>query len=80
MTKTKTVNTGDGEPVEKRGRQAGAKTYNKQSLYRLIQQYKPSNMVIWGTVAEQYRIRCGELEARPGIVIKKFFSRRCAIL
>ena len=33
-------------------------------------------MVLWGTVAEQYRITCGELEARPAAVIKKVFVHK----
>jgi hypothetical protein len=41
---------------------------------RCISLYNKTSLLIWlNTVAEQYRIRCGELEARPGIVIKKFF-------
>ena len=55
------------------GRLAGAKTYNKKTLYMLVKQYTPSNMVLWGIIAEQYRVTCGELEARPAAVIKKFF-------
>ena len=33
-------------------------------------------MVLWGTVAEQYRIACGELEARQPSVFKKFFIQK----
>jgi len=33
-------------------------------------------MVLWGTVAEQYGIACGELEARPEAVIKMFFVHK----
>ena len=58
---------------------AGAKTYNKKTLYKLVKQVKPTNMVIWGIIAEQYRVACGELEARPAAVIKKFFVTKCAI-
>jgi len=43
---------------------AGAKTYNKQTVLKLISQLKPTNMVLWGTVAEQFRIACAEREAR----------------
>ena len=64
------------EPPKKRGRQAGAKTYNKQTVFKLISQLKPTNMVLWGTVAEQYRIACGELEARQASVFKKFFIQK----
>ena len=39
------------EPPKKRGRQAGAKTYNKQTVFKLISQLKPTNMVLWGTDA-----------------------------
>ena len=31
-------------------------------------------MVVWATVAEQYRIACGELESRQPAVIKNFFQ------
>ena len=73
MGKSKKNTIADVEQPKKRGRLAGAKTYNKQTLYKLVKQYKPSNMVLWGTIAEQYRVACGELEARPAAVIKKFF-------
>ena len=50
-------------------------------LYKLAKQYNPANMVVWATIAEQYRVECVELEARPAAaVIKKFLSRKCAIV
>jgi len=52
---------------------AGSKRYNKQTVYKLVKQYKPTNMVLWETIAVQYRVACGELEARFATVIKKFF-------
>jgi hypothetical protein len=33
-------------------------------------------MVVWSTVAEQYRIACGELEARQPAIMKKFFFKK----
>ena len=30
-------------------------------------------MVHWATIAEKYRVACGEFEARPAAVIEKFF-------
>ena len=47
------------EPPKKRVRQAGSKTYNLQTVFKLISQLKPTNMVLWGTVAEQYLIVVG---------------------
>ena len=79
MVKTKNNISGDIDPPKRRGRVTGAKTYNKQTLFKLIQQYKPVNMVLWGTIAEQYRVACGELEARLAPIIKKFFVQKCAI-
>ena len=80
MGKSKSSRDVEPEPPKKRGRQAGAKTYSKQTLYKLINQYKPSNMVLWGTVAEQYRIQCGELEFDRQRPSKRFFSQKCAIV
>ena len=79
MGKSKKNIIADIELPKKHGRLAGAKTYNKQTLFKLVKQYKPSNMVLWGTIAEQYRVACGELEARPAAVIKKFLSLKCVI-
>jgi hypothetical protein len=76
MGKSKSNSIGKEELPKRRGRMAGAKTYNKPTLLKLVSQYKPTNMVLWGTVAEQYRIACGELEARPAAVIKKFFVHK----
>ena len=78
MGKTKSSHTEDEEAPKKRGRQSGAKGYNKHTLFKIITQFKPTNMVVWATVAEQYRIACGELEPRQPAVIKNFFSRKCA--
>ena len=64
MGKSKTIVSNYEEPPKKRGRQHGAKTYNQQTLFKLVEQYKPRNMVLWGTVAEQYRVQCGELKSR----------------
>ncbi len=58
------------------GRQRGAKTYHKPTLLKLVQLYKPNNSVLWSTVAEQYRIECGEVEARPANVIKRFWVQK----
>jgi len=76
MGKSKIIHTEEPEPPRKRGRQAGAKTYNKATLFKIISQCKPTNMVVWATVAEQYRTACGELDARPAAVIKKFFFKK----
>jgi cobalamin biosynthesis protein CobT len=76
MVKTKNNISGDIDPPKRRGRVTGAKTYNKQTLFKLVQQYKPVNMVLWGTIAEQYRVACGELEARSAPIIKKFFVQK----
>jgi len=73
MGKSKKNTIADVEVPKRRGRAAGAKTYNKKTLYKLVKQFKPTNMVLWGIIAEQYRVACGELEARPAAVIKKFF-------
>ena len=48
------------ETPKKRVRQAGAKGLTS-TLYKIVSQLKPTNMLLWGVVAEQYR---GELEAR----------------
>jgi hypothetical protein len=53
MGKSRTIGNNDEEPPKRRGRQAGAKSYNQQTLYKLIVEYKPQNMVLWATVAEQ---------------------------
>jgi len=38
-------------------------------------------MLVWATVAEQYRIAWGELKYRqPASSHQEFFSRKCAIL
>jgi hypothetical protein len=43
-----------------------------------LSQFKPTSMTLWDTVAEQYRIACGELETRPGSVLKNiFFKKMC---
>ena len=73
MGKLRTISNNDEEPPKRRGRQAGAKSY------KLIVEYKPRNMVLWATVAEQYRIAFGELKAREPSVLKKHFSIKCAI-
>ena len=81
MVKTKNNISGDIDPPKSRGRVTGAKTYNKHTLFKLVQQHKPVNMVLWGTItiAEQYRVACGELEARSAPIIKKFFVQKNAI-
>ena len=71
MGKTKSSHTEDEEAPKKRGRQSGAKGYNKTTLSKIISQFKPTNMVV---VAEQYRMACGELEPRQPAVIKNFFQ------
>ena len=40
-----------------RGRMTGAKTYNKATLYKLVAQFKSTNIVLWSTIAEQYRVQ-----------------------
>ena len=45
-----TICSDDEEPPKLRGRQAGAKSYNQQTLYKLIVEYKPRNMVLWATL------------------------------
>ena len=76
MLKTKNNISGDMDPPKRHGRVTGAKTYNNQTLFKLVQQYKPANMVLWGTIAEQYRVACRELEARSAPIIKKFFDQK----
>ena len=78
MGKSRTIGSNHKEPPNRRGRQAGTKSYNQQTLYKLIVEYKPRNMVLWATVAEQYRIACGELKARePSVLKKHFFHKMC---
>jgi hypothetical protein len=74
MGRTRHIDIGDQDMPKKRGRMTGAKTYNKPTLYNLVAQFKPTNMVLWSTIAEQYRSSCGELEARclPGSFGYKF--------
>ena len=48
------------EPPKKRERQAGAKGYNKHTLYKILSQLKQTNMLLCRVVAEQYRVQCGE--------------------
>ena len=76
MGKSKSIVTNNEEPPKKRGRQHGAKTYNQQTLYKLVEQYKPRNMVLWGTVAEEYRVQCGELKSRDPSALKKHFIHK----
>jgi hypothetical protein len=76
MGKSKSIVTNNEELPKKRGRQAGAKTYNQQTLYKLVDQYRPRNMVLWGTVAEQYRVQCGELKPRDPSALKKHFIHK----
>ena len=73
MGKSKKNTIADIDVPKRRSRAAGAKIYNKKTLFKLVKQYKPRNMVLWATIAEQYRVAYGELEARPTAVIKKFF-------
>ena len=54
---------------KKQGRQAGAKTYNKQTVFKLFSHLKTTNIVVQGTMTEQYRIACGELEAIRASVV-----------
>ena len=49
MGKTKSSHTEDEEVPKKRGRQSGAKSYNKTTLFKIISQFKPTNMVVWAT-------------------------------
>ena len=64
MTKNKKSSV-DKENVKRSGgRQRGAKSYNTATLFKLIKRYKPTNSVLWNTVADQYRVECGELESR----------------
>jgi len=72
----------DDDVPKKRGRQNGAKTCKKPTLYKIINDCKPTNMLVWGAVAEQYRVQCGEMEAIPAatmnrsLVVSSSF-RRC---
>ena len=77
MEKSKRSIDFDDDVPKKRGRKNGAKTYKKPTLFKIINDCKPTNMLVWGTVAEQYRVQCGEMEARPAATIKNFFPRRC---
>ena len=76
MGKSKRSIDSDEDVPKKRGRQSGAKSYKKPTLYKIINDCKPTNMLVWGTVAEQYRVQCGEMEARPAATIKKFFFQK----
>ena len=63
---------------KKQGRQAGAKTYNKQTVFKLFSHLKTTNIVVQGTMTEQYRIACGELEAiRASVILKKIIQKMC---
>ena len=55
MRKSKTKTIADIELPKRRDRAAGAKAYNKNTLYKLVKQYKPTNMVLWA-ISEQYRV------------------------
>jgi hypothetical protein len=76
MGKTRRNDVEEDEPATKRGRQAGAKTYEKPTLYKIINQIKPINTLLWGIFSEQYRVEYGELEAQPAATIKKFFIQK----
>ena len=57
MGKENSQTSKNDEPAKtRRGRQKGASTYNKKTLYDLVHRYKPTNMVLWGTVAEKFPI------------------------
>ena len=75
MVKTKNNISGDINPPKRHGRVTEAKT-SPQTLFKLVQQYKPVNMVLWGTIAEQYRVACGELEARSAPIIMKLIVQK----
>ena len=53
------------------------KKRRRDGVDKLVSQLKPTNMVLWGTVAEQYRIaeKDWRLEARQPSVFKKNYSR-----
>ena len=74
MGRTKPIHNEDEDVPKKRGRQCGAKSYNKSTLFKIMSQFKPANMLVWATLAEQYRVSCGELESCQPSVIKKFFQ------
>ena len=77
MGKSRTNQSMESEAPKRRGRVVGAKSYKVGTLYKIINEFKPASMLVWGTVAEHYRRECGELEARPAATIKKFFFRKC---
>ena len=51
-------------------------------LYKLLKQYKPTNMVLWETIAEQYRIVWDAENWRRDLLWswKSFLSWKCAIV
>ena len=74
----RTSHTEDEEATKKyRGRQSGAKSNNKSTLFKIISQFKPTNMV---TIPEQYRIACGELESRQPTVRERSKPNRIDLI
>ena len=74
MGKSRTNQSMESEAPKRRGRVVGAKLYKVGTLYKIINEFKPASMLVWGTVAEHYRRECRELEARPAATIKNLFS------
>ena len=50
MGRTRHNDSGDQDMPKKRGRMTEAKTYNKPTLFKLVAQFKPNNMVLWSTI------------------------------
>ena len=80
MGKTKKNTIENIDQPKRPGREAGDKTYNKQTLYKLVKKSKLTNMVLWVIIAGKYRVACGDLDVRPDAVIKKLFVTKCAIV
>jgi len=58
------------------GVNTGANIYKNRTLFKIINQIKPVNKLLWGIVAEQYRVECDELKAGPETTIKKLVIQK----
>lgn len=47
--------------------------YDKQLLFNVIEKYKPTGVLLWQQVAEEYRERRGDVHTRPPQVIETYF-------
>ena len=63
-----------------RGRVAGTKNYNSEFLFSIIRKVMPTNSLLWGVVAEQYRVGMAQNEARDPADVKKMIRVRILLL